>query len=347
MNKIGKNMGRDLTLHPKKATRDELKNYLESLGFEKCKHLWNWPKGTLNYSWFDYNDFKSIDGVSADIYPTSDDELDISGNKWALHVRNLYSASWYDVKMLNDVLKGARKLFGGTIIGDYGRNRYAPLWEDSSTPISRGISSIYNHISQEISSVKHALPESSIKLNPPEDGSSSDFFDLMQSMDPSRVIYNGLVPFAVAMFEYFFSQAFQVLIKYDPLAIKKRALHKQKFDFDVLLEIEKGTLSIESVIARNFTFQNLDQLNKAYKEWLGIDVRAILFKKKRIGKSINFLENKISEIIQYRHGIVHHFALDRSLSRDGYTHILEAIEKSIIEFICFMEVKYKFKLNNH
>lgn len=337
-------MGRDITLYPKKATRDELKNYLESLGFEKCKHLWEWPEGTLNYSWFDNTDFKSIDGVSADIYPVSDDDLHISGNKWALHVRNLYSASWYDVKMLNHVLKGARSLFGGTIIGDYGKNRYATLWKDSSTPISRGISSIYNHIHQEISSVKHALPESSIKLNPPENGKSSEFFDLMQSMDPSRVIYNGLVPFAVAMFEYFFSQAFQVLIKYDPFAIKKRASHKQKIDFDILLEIEKGSISIENVIARNFTFQNLDQLNKAYKEWLDIDVRAILFKKKRIGKSVSFLENRISEIIQYRHGIVHHFALDRSLNRDGYIHILEAIEKSIIEFIHFMEGKYKFKL---
>ncbi|ELM3740152.1 hypothetical protein [Yersinia ruckeri] len=39
-----------------------------------------------------------------------------------------------------------------------------------------------------------------------------------------------------------------------------------------------------------------------------------------------------------------HFALDRSLNRDGYIHILEAIEKSIIEFIHFMEGKYKFKL---
>ncbi|MER1938953.1 hypothetical protein, partial [Proteus terrae] len=332
-------MGREIILYPKKATRDELKSYLESLGFKKCKHLWDWPKGTLNYYWFDNTDFKSIDGVSADIYPVSDDKLHISGNKWALHVRNLYSASWYDVKMLNDVLKGARSFFGGTIIGDYGKNRYATLWEDSSTPISRGISSIYNHISQEITAVKYALPESSLKLNLPEDGKSSEFFEFLQHMDPSRVIYNGLVPFAVAMFEYFFSQAFQVLIKYDPFAIKKKALHKQKIDFDILLEIEKGNLSIENVIARNFTFQNLDQLNKAYKEWLDVDVRAILFKKKRIGKSVSFLENRISEIIQYRHGIVHHFALDRSLSREGYLHILEAIEKSINEFISFIEVK--------
>lgn len=46
-------MGRDVTLYPTKATREELKDFLESSGFKPCKHLWDWPKGTLNYSWFE------------------------------------------------------------------------------------------------------------------------------------------------------------------------------------------------------------------------------------------------------------------------------------------------------
>ena len=220
-------------------SREELKNYLESMGFVKCKYFWDWPKGTLNYSWFDYEDFKSIDGVSSDIYPLSGEELSVTGNNWALHVRNLYGASWHDVKMLNDVLRVARKLFGGTIKGDYGTNRYAPLWDDDSTPISRGISGIYSHVNREISAVKFALPDPSIKQQPHADGKIDDFIEFTQNLDPSRVIYNGLVPFAVSMFEYFFSQAFQVLIKYDNLALKKRSNHKQKLDFETLLEIEK------------------------------------------------------------------------------------------------------------
>jgi len=340
-------MGRDVTLYPKKATRDDLKKYLEGLGFEKCGHFWDWPKGTLNYSWFDYEDFKSIDGVSADIYPVSGDELSITGNELALHVRNTYSASWYDVKMFNDVLKGARKLFGGTIKGDYGTNRYAPLWDDESTPIGRGISAIYSHVKKEISVVKFALPETSMKQLQPINGKIDDFIKFTQSLDPSRVIYNGLVPFAVSMFEYFFSQAFQVLIKYDPVALKKRGDHKQKLDFETLLEVDRKESTIENIIARNYTFQNLNQLNKAYKDWLDIDVKNILYKKKRIGSSVTFLENRISDIIQYRHGIVHHFAIDRSLTKEGYIHILEAIEKGIDEFISFVERKYKFKVDEH
>jgi hypothetical protein len=335
-------MGRDLTLYPRNASRSELKTFLEGLGFKKSKHLWDWPAGTLNYSWFDERDFRSIDGVSADVYPVVGAEAKITGNGWAMHVRNLYSASWHDVKMLNDVLRGARKLYGGTIKGDYGTNRYAPLWKDESTPISRGVAAVYHRVDQELGAVRFALPESGIRVPSvePKDAKMRDFLELTKSLDPARVIYNGLVPFAVSMFEYFFSQVFRVLIAYDRYALEKRVSHNLRVGFPALLQVNNGELTVEDIIAQAYTFQNLDQLNKAYKEWLDIDVRKLLFKKKRIGRSVSFLENRIAEIIQYRHGVVHRLALDRSLTRDAYLAILDAVEASIREFLQFLERKY-------
>lgn len=335
-------MGRDITLYPKKASRKELSDHLERLGFTRCSHYWDWPKGTLNYSWFDHQDFKSIDGVSADIYPVSEEE-NITENEWAIHVRNLYSASWYDVAMLNEVLRSARKRFGGTIKGDYGTNKYAPLWEDKSTPVSRGISGVYQHVKQELSAVKYALPEPSINHPQPTGGKIDDFLEFTKSLDPSRVIYNGLVPFAVAMFEYFFSQSFKVLIAYDNFALEKRENYKAKFEFSAILDIHRNNRSIEDLIAENYTFQNIDQLNKAYLDWLRIDVKNIFSQKKHIGKSITFLE-RISGIIKYRHGIVHHFAIDSSLTRDAYIHILDAISLAIEEFVLYVETKYKIDI---
>lgn len=170
-------MGRDLTLFPARATRGQLKEYLEALGFEKCRHFWDWPRGTLNYSWFDQEDFKSIDGVSADIYPLSEEERGRDGGEWGLHVRNVYSASWHDVAMLNEVLRGARRRFGGTIRGDYGTNRYAPLWIDKSTPISRGVSGIFQRVQKDISAVKFALPDPSINLPQPSDSKIDEFVE--------------------------------------------------------------------------------------------------------------------------------------------------------------------------
>jgi hypothetical protein len=342
-------MGRDLTLYPRKASRADLKEYLEGLGFRKCKHWWDWPPGTLNYSWFDEREFRSIDGVSADVYPVSGEDLEITRNPWALHVRNVYSASWHDVKMLNDVLRGARKLFGGTIKGDYGINRYAPLWDDESTPISRGVSAIFQHVNQALQAVKYSLPDSQVSrpLVEPTDKKMRDFVEFTQSLDPTRVIYNGLVPFAVSMFEYFFSRVFRVLIAYDPYALGKRASHNLRVEFGTLLQVGNGERTVEDVIADAYTFQNLGQLNKAYRDWLNIDVRAILFKKKRIGNRVAFLENRLEEIIQYRHGVVHHFALDRSLTKDGYIAILDAVEASIIEFLDFLEKKYKVTIERY
>jgi len=119
-----------------------------------------------------------------------------------------------------------------------------------------------------------------------------------------------------------------------------------KVDFSVLLDVSKNDRTLESIIAENYTFQNLIQLNKAYKDWLGIDVRKILYKKKRIGSSVRFLENRISEIIQYRHSIIHHFAIDRSLTKEGYIHILEAIEKAMNEFVAYIEEKYQVKIES-
>ena len=149
------------------------------------------------------------------------------------------------------------------------------------------------------------------------------------------------------MFEYFFSQAFQVLITYDKFALEKRNSHKLKVEFSTVLELYGKKRTIESIIAEGYTFQNLDQLNKAYKEWLNIDVRNILYKKKKIGNSIKFLENRIAEIIQYRHGIVHRFSIDRTLTKDGYIHILKAIEISIGEFVSFIEKKYDIKVERY
>ena len=343
-------MGRDLTLYPDRASKRDLKVYLEGLRFRKCKHLWNWPAGTLNYSWFDEEDFRSIDGVSADVYPVAGYELQVTGNEWALHVRNRYGASWHDVSMLNNVLRGARKLFGGMIKGDYGTNRYAPLWEDDSTPISRGVAAIYQRVDQELSAIKLALPEPwSVQSPTPKDmnGKMRDFVELTNSSDPSRVIYNGLVPFAVSMFEYFFSRIFRVLITYDELACKKKESHNLRVDFSTLLEVSKRERTVEDVIAEAYTFQNLRQLNRAYKDWLNIDVRKLLFKKKRIGRSVVFLEDRIGKIIQYRHGVVHDFEIDRLLTRDGYIAILDAIEMAIEEFLVFLEKKYTITIDQH
>jgi hypothetical protein len=336
-------MGRDLTIYPIKATKVQLRELIESHGFTRCKHLWDWPKGTLNYSWFESRDFLSIDGVSADIYPISVEERRYTKNEWAVHVRNVYSASVYDVKKLNTVLKDIRQKYGGTIKGDYGTNKYAPLWEDDSTPISRGVTFVVNHVNREIKSLLFAMPESSMKY-PEQDDKNDSLIEIMKSMDPIRVVYNAFVPFIISAFEYFFSQTFQILLKYDDKAIEKMTSYTQKIQFDKVLEITKGQNTIEALISDNYSFQNIGQINKAFKEWFDIDINKVLFKKKKIGNRVKYLQSTMNEIIQFRHGIIHHFNIDSSLTKDEVINMLKVLQLVINEMVICIEQKYVIKI---
>lgn len=241
----------------------------------------------------------------------------------------------------------------GNSLAEQSRVTMAPtgihLSKDESTPISRGVSAVFQHVSQALQAVKYSLPDSQMSrpLVETTDKKMRDFVEFTQSQDPARVIYNGLVPFAVSMFEYFFSSLFRVLIAYQSLCFGKAGITQPRVEFATLLQVGNGKRTIEDVIADAYTFQNLGQLNKAYRDWLNIDARAILFKKKRIGNRVAFLENRLEEITQYRHGVVHHFALDQSLTKDGYIAILDAVEASITEFVDFLEKKYKITIEHY
>jgi hypothetical protein len=343
-------MGRDLTLYPKKASKTDLKKYIVSLGFQPCKHLWDWPKGTLNYFWFNNIDFKSIDGVSADIYPVDKTENIYSENGWALHVRNLYNASIFDVIMLNTVLRGARKLFGGTISGDYGVNKYAPLWEDKSTPLSRGISYTYSKVINSLDALKFTLPNEVMDKQFNEKTANKrekEVINMIKKYDPMRILYNGLVPFIISAIEYYFSKIFVILLKYDKNAKNRINDYNQKIDFQQLLQIKSDKITIEEIIAKNYSFQNLNQITKAYKEWVNIDVKRILYTKKRIGNKVKYLENGLDELIQYRHNIVHQFSVDNNLSKNNLLSLISIIEKSIVEITKHLENKYNFNIERN
>ena len=176
------------------------------------------------------------------------------------------------------------------------------------------------------------------------DKEDEDIVKMMNSFDPRRVLYNGLVPFLISMLEYFFSETFQVLIKYDKFAQNKKAEHRQKVEFKNLLEMEKGQRSLESIIADNYTFQNLDQVNRAYREWVNIDIRKVLSKRKKIGRSVAFLERRISELIEYRHGIVHHFMIDTSLSKTDFLALASTTKLCISEVAGYLEGKYSVRI---
>ena len=99
-------------------------------------------------------------------------------------------------------------------------------------------------------------------------------------MDPSLVMYKAMFPFLVSLIEFMFKESFIIMIRYDDKAQGIIAKENFKVPLDDVFKISSGKMLIEEVIAGNFTFQNLGQVNKAYKTYLNIDIAKTLSKKR-------------------------------------------------------------------
>lgn len=340
-------MAREIILYPEKATKAELKGFVEKRGYKKAKHFWDWLEGTLNYFWFNDKDYKSISGVELDIYPVDNTENKYTENQWAVHVRNTYSGSIFDVTEFNDVVKQLKKQFGGTIIGDYGKNRYAPLWEDNSTPMQRGIERIYKYQKDVLDKIKFSLPEEKIKLPKIENNKDKVFQNYIKQHDPSRVIYNGLIPLLIATIENLLYSYFAILLKYDNSVNKKltEKYTKIKLYFCDIEKLEKGSYKKENVIANQYNFQNLQSAKSAY-DLFEIDLHKIFHNKiLRNSRPRIDLFQALSELIENRHKIIHNLTFDFSVSKNDFINKLNVVQNMIDTITTEIENKYKIQID--
>ncbi len=324
--------------------------FLKERGYERSYNFLFMKKGVRYYFWFDYNDFRSHEGVELDVRTTENNDIYI-------HARSRSMASYYDISELNEVIRQLRRMFGGYIEGDYGRNRYIPLWDDKSTPISRGIGVLYDKVSDNINSIGWSLPKEEmaddIKKKQKEKGSKLDrndisFTELVCSMDPSRVLYNELMPFLVACLESFLKQAFIILLRHDIEARKKlreKGKREINISFDELCQVEEKYILPEEIIAKRYNFQNLKSIKEAYLEYFDIDIEGILRKSVvRKNRPRISLYEKLNELIEYRHRIIHELDINRQLTRKKFQDYMHITTKSLKEITKAIEKKYNIKI---
>jgi len=313
------------------------------MGFQKTNHLWDWPQGSIHYFWFESEDYKSINGVEATIYPPSAEEQQIFGDcEWILHTRTRAGASSFDREQQNLVIRSARRKFGGNFYNDaYGKNRYIKLEKEEKGPVGRGIFASYETVESNISSVRFALPRSTFQLNP-----SAELSAALERMDPARVLYNALVPFAVASLEHFFGQSFRILLRYDENALERLRNQSRKVEMRDVAAISLGEKSIEDVVADWYSFQNIKSISSAYNDWLGINLWEVFRRRRKVGKKFALLEQEFDNLINFRHGVIHRFELDFDLSREQIGDILDVTIALMNAFIDYLEDEKGFKIRD-
>jgi len=65
------------------------------------------------------------------------------------------------------------------------------------------------------------------------------------------------------------------------------------------------------------------------KEVVGVDVWKPIRRRKKIGRKMPILSDALTNLIGARHGVVHHFTLDRSLDRNEFLDLLHLVRALI------------------
>jgi hypothetical protein len=334
---------------PQAATKTQLIRTLKTLGFVVGENVFKpGPPGTISLFWSEPTDFKSTSGVDASVFHLDDEAKSTweTTTDWGLRTRTSIWASSFDKEFQNAAVRKIRHLFGGTFYNDHaGRNRYIVVARAPSTPASRGIYGVVTRLEAELENLKTALPEDGITslctpgglITPAAD--PTGVLRVVRQFDPSRVVYNGLVPFLVSALEYFFRECFEILLKYDAAALLAVRTQNRKIPFTEVLELSSGRTTLEQIASGWYSFQNFDSIQKAYSEVLGIDVWKILRRRKKIRSKLPMLSAAFQNLIGARHGVVHHFSLDRQLDREGFLGLLGLVQSVVEQMAAGIERK--------
>lgn len=323
-------MSIEIVLHPKSASKEGMRRLLLALGFRPCQHIWDWPKGSLHFRWFEERESLSCDGVEATIFPRDTEQKTLEpGGNWGLHTRTRATASTADLRHQNSVIRAARHQFGGSFFNDWhGRNRYTPIGRDRRDATARGVYLCYQNVTDQLSAVRYALPEPDASLQT----LVGTKLAVMAQVDPNRVLYNAIVPFAVAALEHFFGQTFRILLRYDKGAQERLRQQTKRIDMADAMAIRDGTKTIEDVVADWYSFQSISGIHAAFREWSDIDFWKLIRRRKKIGARLPFLERRLAEVIEFRHGIVHRFAIRFELQKHEIEEVLDVV-RALIEVL--------------
>lgn len=343
-------MSIEITLYPKIATKLKMTSFLKKEGFIKCKHIIDElnTKNHLHYRWYDSNHFKSMDGVEASIILRKEiTETNSNEEEWLLHTRTRSSASREDKEKQNEVIKNAKKLFGGYFDNDgYGKNKYTNLDDyEIKSPLEKGLFLMYENIHEKIGKIHLFVNQSDNIENSYDDIPDSSLKELIQSQNPNRIVYNSLLPFLVSLIEYLLGNSFTLLLKYDEIAYSKLNDDNFKIPIDQVIKISNGELDITEIISETINFQNLYIANKAYTKYFNIDLLKIISIDKVVKRKKIFLKNEIENIISLRHQMIHEFAFDYSYNKTNFLFHLGIIETFVSVFIDHLENNKKLKIN--
>ena len=148
------------------------------------------------------------------------------------------------------------------------------------THLVEEISLFIEYVTNNIRAVQFVLPEPNENF----EKFIGTNLEPLSEIDPTRVLYNAIIPFVVAALEHFFSCCFKILLQYDPKAQERLKRQSRKIEMSDVLLVQSRKKTVEDIVVGWYSFQNINSIHIAFKEWFDIDIWNILRQKKKVGK---------------------------------------------------------------
>ncbi|WP_251553991.1 hypothetical protein [Neobacillus muris] len=305
--------------------KKEIEEIIYSLGFQRTEY-------ENTFFWYDKS-FISTRGCWFSY--TFDEDVQINGttkNCKTICCTNTKSGRSYDdfQKQL-DTIKEIEKRYGGVVYSDdelgYFENDLPRL---SRTEIACGF--VYVTYQTNLIMVKELIEDVDLdKIKGLRELGVPPFFQ------KNFLRNNVLLPFFVSILENFLKSFLYGYIQTNEEAQNKIYKKKANISYSVVKEIIDGQKNIIDIEIAEYSFQNFNSANRAYKEYANID----LFKDILIGElSLKGEERKLisvlQEMIDSRHKLIHEANLNYELDKkmmELYYQALELLGSNIVRFL--------------
>lgn len=306
--------------------KHEIEETILSLGYEKSEY-------DNTYYWFDY-DYSSTRGCwfsfGYDIQHFVEGQEKLV--KTSCGTSTKAGRSYYDFQKQIDTIKFLEDKFGGTVYRDeeegYFENDLPKL---SKTDIACGYA--YLSFVRNLDMVEGLIEEVDLeKLKHYEELGIPPMFE------KNYLRNNTLLPFFVSIMENFLKTFTYRYIETNEEA--QNLIYKKKdrqLPYNVVKELINGEKNIIDIEIKEYSFQNFKSANKAFEKYIGIDLyKDILSHKISIDGQEKTLVSVLSEMIEFRHKLIHEAELNNTLDKSkmiGYYSSLKLLGDVFVKYL--------------
>lgn len=279
---------------------------------------------TIEFSWFSSSNFESLTGVYLTLTkPPKGGPL--------VHTRTTAGRSYHDLLHQNRTIREIQLRFGGTFETDEGRNRvFSTKGAKPEPPPARGAYVAHNRFQRSIGQV--LIFRSSVAV-PPERKQISGIHWL-DSLNPSIIANNLLLPFLTSALEDFFKSTFVALLRYSDR--KDVFLKASRLNASQLSKISDGKLTVEEAIAETLPFQRISSICDHYRALdPKLDLSGCLKKPYRRRRTTLF--ESLESMVEKRHELIHRNCLSVDYSdanaQSDINNLRAAVQRSFERMI--------------